>query len=435
MGRPPANIRPDGREASAPQKTAIPGESRRRPPWPLIAGSLCVCLLVAGWGFWRLRHPTPNPDAIWQRAQDHFRAGRYEQAAVDLDQLGQLRAPTPLDWFLRAKVAAIRDHLDEALADLAHVPDSHPDAAEGWLITGQIERRRDRVRFAEQAFLHAIKLDPSLALAHRELIRIYGIQLRRLEFNREFQALQRLTALSFDDVYHWTSVRNNLWEPSAVALDLLRFVAADPLDRPSRLAVTDIFRRMGRETDSLLAPLSPDDPEALAIRVQIALGSEDGKEVDRLLALGPPDNPSLARLRGSKAIARRDAEEAIRQFRIAYAADPDDHETVSGLRVAYGLSGNEKDTTFFREAAANLGRLNTLLQRGSAEGARKDLELFREFGVACAALHRDSEARAWFGLAIAGNPLDAESQKALFRLDEASRARPDDGHGKVLPPR
>ncbi len=107
---------------------------------------------------------------------------------------------------------------------------------------------------------------------------------------------------------------------------------------------------------------------------------------------------------------------------MAYAAEPGDNETVSGLRVAYFLTGNEAEAEFFREAARNLGRLNTLLQRGHAEGARNDLELLREFGVTCAALHRTSEARAWLGLAIAANPLDTEAQKALARLDSASRA-------------
>ena len=184
------------------------------------------------------------------------------------------------------------------------MPDDLPIAAEAHLIAGQIERRRNRARFAEQAFLHATRLDPAMTQAHRELIRIYGIQLRRPEFNREFQELERLTVLSFDDVYHWTSVHNNLWGPSDVAEELMRFVAADPLDRWSRLALADVFRRMNRETDALLdsSALAPDDPDALAIRVQIALDLDDGNEANRLLALGPPDNPALrvARQEGAR---------------------------------------------------------------------------------------------------------------------------------------
>jgi tetratricopeptide (TPR) repeat protein len=424
MGRHSAKSRAHAHATSARPNLAKPHGKRRRGPWLLILGCLALLLVVGAWPLWRVTHPAANPDEIWQRAQQSFRERRYEQVAVDLAQLSQLRAPTTLDWFLRAELAAIQDHLEEALADLEHVPDDHPIAAEGHLIAGQIERRRNRVRYAERAFLDAVRLDPSIGLAHRELIRIYGIQVRRAEFNREFQVLQGLTTLSFDEVYHWTSVRNNLWEPGDVAEDLFRFVEADPDDRWSRLALADIFRRMGRSSQSLLTlnVLPQDDPEAIAIRVHIAFDREHGTEADRLLEAGPVDNPTLARLRGRKALAIRDAAAAVRNFRIAYAADPDDSETLNGLRVAYWLSGHEKEASLFRETAANLARLNTLLQLGHASGAKTDLNLMRDFGLTCAALHRDSEARAWLGLAIAGNPFDSEAQKALFRLGGASRA-------------
>jgi hypothetical protein len=40
----------------------------------------------------------------------------------------------------------------------------------------------------------------------------------------------------------------------------------------------------------------------------------------------------------------------------------------------------------------------------------------RELGAACAALELNELARAWYKLAIAANPLDSESQQAIFRL-------------------
>jgi tetratricopeptide (TPR) repeat protein len=393
----------------------------------VIAGGILLVLLVAAWGLWRVKNPAPSADAIWRRAQENFQAARYEDVAADLNRLSALRQPTASDWFLRAELAAINDHLDEALADLDKVPDAHPLAAQGRLIAGQIERRRDRLGHAERALLDAVRLDPSLVQAHRELARIYGLQLRRPEFNREFKALQRLTLLSFDDVYHWTSVRNNLWVPGAVVDDLTRFVAADPADRWTRLALADILRRMSRltEAESTIAALPQDDPDVIALRAQMALDSQNDKEAERLLSSGPRDHLALARLRGRCALARRDAEESVREFRIAYAADTDDPETLSGLRVAYSLTGNETEAKRFREAAANVSRLNSLLPRGRAVGARKDLELLREFAITCAALDRDDEARAWIGLAIAADPLDSKSQQVLFRLGAANRPGPD----------
>ncbi len=218
-----------------------------RPTWLWIAGAAIIALVPACWVVWRLIFPQPTPDAVWERAQANFHARRYEEVAFDLGRLDRMRRPTPQDWFLRGQLAAIHEQLEEASADLAKVPDNHQMAAQARLMVGQIEGRRDRVRLAEAALLAALRLDPSLVRAHRELITIYGIQLRRPEFKAEFLALERLTTLSFDDVYHWTSLLNNAWDPTDVVETLLHYVAADPSDRHSRIALAEILRRMGRD--------------------------------------------------------------------------------------------------------------------------------------------------------------------------------------------
>jgi Flp pilus assembly protein TadD len=57
------------------------------------------------------------------------------------------------------------------------------------------------------------------------------------------------------------------------------------------------------------------------------------------------------------------------------------------------------------------------MQRAALAEARKDPKLLRALGAACGAVHRLPEARAWFKLAIALDPLDNEAQQALFRLE------------------
>jgi tetratricopeptide (TPR) repeat protein len=298
-------------------------------------------------------------------------------------------------------------------------------AARARMLAGQIERGRDRLRLAEREFCAATRLDPSLVQAHRELIYIYGMQLRRPDVNREFQALQRLTRLTFDDVYRWSSLLNNYWEPVDVIEDLIKFVSADPQDRWSRLALAGILRRMGlhEQAETTLAVFPAEDPGANAIRIQIALDRRDDATADKLLALGGSDQPELERLRGDRALARGDARAAVRHYRNAAAAAPSDHETVFGLWPALALLGDDKETKPSRDAARNLDRLNTLLQRGRLEKAPENGELMRELGVACAALEREDEARAWLELAIARNPLDSEAQQAMFRLSAVPRRR------------
>ncbi|MFI5460633.1 MAG: hypothetical protein ACHRXM_34900 [Isosphaerales bacterium] len=400
------------------------GQVRARPAWIWLAGLSSIALVLVFWGLQATRHDVASPDAVWARAEQDFKAGRYDEVDKALERLRRFRKPTPLDWFMRAQLAMVRKQPDLALAGLAQVPDDHHMGSQARLLAGQIELRRDRARLAEEFFHAALRLDPGLIQAHRELIYILGMQLRRAELNVEFLALSERTQLTADNVFHWCLLRNNSWEPGEAIATLGRYVAADPGDRWSRLALADNYRRMGlhAEAVSALTVLPQEDPEAIAIRAQTALDVSDQDRAERLLAAGRIDDPVLARLRGRLALSRRDARKALHHFRIAFAADPASHEAIFGLVSALAINGEQEAAVRLRESAGNLERLNTLIHRAAAPEARRDPDLVRRLAAACAALHRDAEARAWYALAIAGDPLDSESQRALFRLREPSRA-------------
>src|SRR5260370_22282168 len=100
---------------------------------------------------------------------------------------------------LRPQMAMVRKPDDEAIADLAHVPDGHPMASQARLLAGQVELRRRRLRFAEKYLLDAIRLDPMLVQPHRELVYIYGMQIRRRDLYNQFLALSGLAAMTFDN--------------------------------------------------------------------------------------------------------------------------------------------------------------------------------------------------------------------------------------------
>src|SRR5207237_10018272 len=125
------------------------------------------------------------------------------------------------------QLAVARNRTEEALADLARVPDHHYMAAQARLMAGQLELRRDRLRFAEEAFHAALRLNPGLIQAHRELIYIFGLQLRRPALHAEFHALASLSDLKFDEAFHWCLLRNESWEPSEVVAMVSKCIAAD----------------------------------------------------------------------------------------------------------------------------------------------------------------------------------------------------------------
>lgn len=385
--------------------------------WPWIAAAL-VAAAAAAWAVRARTVAGVDPDRLWNEAETDFQAGRYDRTEASLARLARLREPTGLDWILRAQVAMVRRRDDEAIADLARVPEGHRMAAQARLLAGQLELRRKRVRKAESWLLEATRLDPALVQAHRELVYIYGMQLRRPELSARFRTLAGLTPLSYDNVWHWCLTRNSLWEPREIVDELRRYVEADPEDRESRLALADNLRRLSRwtEAESTLAPITDADPDARAVRARIALDRGDDATAEELLAGGAPGHAELARMRGRLALARRDGPAAVKHFQAALAADPDHRDAVFGLGQALAMAGDPAAAAPYIAAARDHDALGTLMQRASTPEGRKDPELMRALGAACEKIHRTPEARAWYDLAIRTNPLDQQAQKALFRL-------------------
>jgi Flp pilus assembly protein TadD len=376
------------------------------------AGRLIVLLALLAAGCLR-----QDPQKLWEEAVRAFQARQFDQADAAMERLAKLRPATPEDHLMRAQLLMARDKIDDALAELAAVPDDHPRGPQARLQAGQLELRRDRARLAEEHFRHAIRLDPKLCRAHGELIYILGYELRRRELSEQFRELNACEPLTFEQVFTWCLTRGVVWEPGEAAAQLARFVAADPEDRQARIALAEMLRRLSRfdEAEATLGPLGADDGDARAVRVQIALDRGDEKVAETLLEGGPRAHVGLALLRGRRAIARHEDKAAVAAFREAVAAEPNNRDAIFGL--AHALQRvDEKEASAYLELSSRYERLGTLVQRAAAPGAAKDAALVRELGAACAAIGRLPEARAWYAIAVKMDPFDSEAQQALFRL-------------------
>ena len=60
-------------------------------------------------------------------------------------------------------------------------------AAQARLLAGRIELRQHRLRRAEKSLRAAIEREPGLVEAHKELVYIFGIQLRKRDLDAEFK--------------------------------------------------------------------------------------------------------------------------------------------------------------------------------------------------------------------------------------------------------
>lgn len=382
----------------------------------VVAGSILLAVVVGVRGLW---HPGSDPDRIFLRADAAYKAGRPAEADAMLRRLEQLRPPNTVERLLRAEVAHAVGDEDRALAELAAIPDTDAGAPLARHRAGQIEIGRGRPRSAEAQFLEAIRLFPGGIKPRRELVYIYNIQRRQAELDATLGELLRLDALDFSYVLHWTKTRNTVWNPRGDLPALEKFVAADPGDRWSRLSLAEAMRRLDRLDDArrILAPLPDSDPDARAARVLLAMDRGAFDEAGKLLDHGPADHPGLARLRGQLALMRHDGEAAVRAFRIAADADPTDRLAMHGLGTALSLLGRTDEARPYLESARRHDKLWALVSRAATTEGEKDPAMPRELGLACAAIGREMEARAWLRLAVGRDPGDSEAQQALYRLD------------------
>ncbi len=363
---------------------------------------------------------SPDAEELSRRAGGAFMERRFDDAEADLAKLKKLRTPTPLDLMLEAQLAIVRGRVDEALEALAKVPDDYSMAAQARLQAGQLELRRFRYVPAERSFLEAVKLDPKAVQARRELVFIYGMQLRRAELNANFRELTRISTLTYPEVFLWCLARGVSWEATEIVENLKKCVDADPADRWSRLGIAEGLRELHRfdEAEAMLAPLPESDTAARAARVRLALDRGDDQGAESLLAGGAADDVELALLRGRFALARGDGSEAVRQFRIAYDQAPNLREAVLGLGQALKTTGDLAAAAPLLEEARKHERLASLVVKAAVEKNRDDPALMRDLGEACAAIGRYPEAKAWYNLAITKDPFDIPAQEGYGRVKE-----------------
>ena len=387
--------------------------------WPVRLGlslAIAVSALIgaAAWRNWS----RPDPDRVWREATADVQAGRWVRARAGLRRLERLRAATPDDWVLRARVATAAGDDDEALGALRHVPEDHRLAAQAAYMAGRIERAHHRICRAEAAYRQAIARDPGMIQAHKELIYILGMQLRLREVDAEFKALAHLTPLTHHDLFNWGLSHFAVGGPD-IAEDLESFIEADPDDRYSRLALaTLLVDQPGMETnvERTLEPLPRDDHDALALRVELKLNHGQVDEALAMLRDAPEQNAHLARLRGRVALMRGDQAAAIRHFQDALGHDPHDWVSNSELGRALRLRGEESAAEGCLARFQRLDAVYNLITRIRQPDRENQPSDLLQLGRACEAAGLRDEARGWYSLAIADNPLDAAAQQALYRL-------------------
>jgi tetratricopeptide (TPR) repeat protein len=410
--------------------TAVEGDwtwKRRCLAWAAaILLPLAILGVTAKWPRTRV-----DPQLLWNEAHNALQSGDLAAAEAKLASIRRLRAPTSFDWSLTAQIAITNGRPDEALSALDHIPHDDALAAQGFLLAGRVERQRNRMPAAEAYFRKALNRDPVLIGAHKELIYILGLQLRRREVDAEFKILARLTALTHQELYTWGVTHfnflYNVWAQDT-AEHLESFILADPGDRYSRLSLaTLLVKAPGAEArlEQILEPLSRSDPEATALLIESRFEHGRVEEAIAMLQGTSTEHPKLARIRGRVSLMRGDLTAAIRYFNAALTEEPYDRISVSELGKALVLAGDKSAAESYLTRARRLDTVYTLLSRVRQPDRENQASDLTQFGGACESAGLIDEARGWYLLAIERDPLNAEAQQALQRLRNAGTSSLD----------
>jgi tetratricopeptide (TPR) repeat protein len=390
-------------------------------PWALAIVVILITVVVGKVVAARLWPPgsehDPNRFGLLRTAFDEFAAKRYDRARAILDQRAAEVTPTALDWMLRARIAESQGRPAEALDHLKHIPESDPISANAWLKTGQLELARGHARAAEAAYCHALQLDPEQVQSYRELAYLYAVQRRQAECDAQFRTLYRLMPLDYTLAFAWCQNYCWLWDVEGARKALLQFVAEDPSDRWSRLALATGYQLTGHldTAEDILRPLPNADPGARGLRVQIAIDRGEIETAEDLARDGPASHVGLNIFHGRLAMQRNELRAAADYFRAALRQEPNNRDAMHGLGVALQGLGDPQSKEFL-QFASRYDRLKRTIKE-SVVTLQTDQKIFFKLGELCESLDRRDEAIVWYRLAIARDPLDKEAHQGLTRLD------------------
>jgi tetratricopeptide (TPR) repeat protein len=414
------DLQGEGSSGSQPDEINLVRAKRSAATW--IVGATGVAVLVGALGALHMPRGHGDPDRIWAQAERAFLAGHWQQASASLKRLEQIRPKAALDWTLEAQLAIARGQFAQGFSALAQVSDAHPIAPQAHLLAGRLHRQLRCLRKAEAEFRQALAIKPGLIDAHKELIYILGLQSRRREVDAEFHQLARLTQLGHHDLMTWALTHFTHWNPDIVA-DLDGCIKADPEDRHSRLAVVELLlERPEVESyiERILQPFPNTDPDAMALRINLAFNLGRFEQAESLLAKAPDGHPRISRMRAEMAMRQHDLDGAIQYFHDALSAEPYDRVSPMHLAQALQLKGDKKAATVYLDRVRRLNRVYDTINQMRSPKRKEHFTDLVELGNVFEEAGLNVEAKAWYGLAIATDPLDGGAQEGLYRLSRTN---------------
>jgi tetratricopeptide (TPR) repeat protein len=319
----------------------------------------------------------------------------------------------------------------------ARIPD-HPSRTGGKarLLEGMLLLEEGRARAAEAALVKTIELSPETVEPHEALLKLYAVQLRAPDIQRELRALRRFREWNLNELYQLVNAAGEAVNRVDAIPRLERFIAADPDDALS-LAALGQYHLWDDHPNEAVAVLrraqvrSPNDASVRALLAEASMKRGDLAAARDGLRDTLPNRESpqcLWRSYGLFFAAGGNWRSGADCLRQAVALHPGDRPTLLQLALALEHAGDGDEANPLWERARWMVQLKAAMFRFvQAPANRSDVSLaaLMQAGEMLMKLGRFEESAAFFEQVLAVN---SGWPRARENRDEARR------HEKLVPP-
>ena len=376
------------------------------------------------------------------------------QAIAAIDAKDNLRAVRLLDQILErepnnCRALLYRGQATRNLGDgpgaakyWAAIPDNHPrEAATARFSEGQLAFAAYRARDAERLFRRSTELYPQYLAPRLRLIFLYQLQIRDAELRRELAAVRAERPWTLAELTFSTGFMGTVFDWPSQITELEKFVAADPDDVNSILALAEC-QLASEQVDKAIELLDrslaarPFDQALRGMLADVLLRRQNPDRARQILGTETRTDETsvhLARAYGATYAAAGDWEQAAAWFDRAVQRDADHRPTVFELGQALERAGRHDEANrilhrarliellvaerarFLELVGPKIWRFESGDRENADDGDDAERSDFRaqiavEIARLLVELERADEAAAWLEQVLAWNPADSRAR-------------------------
>lgn len=390
-------------------------------------------------GLWRGSFQSESVDRLLSEAETAMDSDDVARAVAYLDQILAENPQHGKALLYRGEIAMNAGNLAAAIAFWQQVPDTPADwAAAARFLSGMNLLKAGEARRGEADLRKATQILPSYLPPHGFLLQLYVAQMRADDARRELREIRQIRPWTLNELALYTMAGERISSPEEGIEIMSRFLAHDPGDHASRLALARYQLDGGRYGDAAemlreLAHTHGENGRIAGMLAEALFCRQDWEGSHRVLENHRPDAaapPVLWKSYGRYAAQFGAWKLAAVSFQHTLQSDPNDRESAYQLALALKRLNRTEEARWQFERSESLEQINEHCVRilsGEAEDDASRFKRLMDVALHLTRLGRDAEAADWRSRArrlLPGKPTgQAGIPRSIARDHDPARCR------------